>query len=168
MEPDLALVTTDRLVLRKPTSADLTAAVAVHTDPAANRYNQHGVRPADEARELIPEWLQEWRSNGIGYWTVTLPGGRIIGFGGIRHAVENGENVLNLYYRFLPSSWGNGYATEMCAAALRAAEQVDPALPVSIVTSLDNAASLALAEKLGFAEYGRRVTGAFEEVLLRR
>jgi RimJ/RimL family protein N-acetyltransferase len=57
--------------------------------------------------------------------------------------------VLNTYYRFAPSAWGHGYATEMAGAALGLAQRLLPDMPVIVRTRPANVAARAVAEKLG-------------------
>ena len=50
--------------------------------------------------------------------------------------------------------WRNGYATELARAAQRAAESVDPALPLVAWIHEDNAASQGVARRLGLKDHG--------------
>ncbi len=56
---------------------------------------------------------------------------------------------------FLPQAWGNGYATEACAAALDWFAGAFPDEPVVLSTQTANGASMRVAEKLGFTEVER-------------
>ncbi|WP_205622888.1 GNAT family N-acetyltransferase [Sciscionella marina] len=160
------LVRTERLVLRAPTTRDLAACVAVHCDPEAHRHTPRGPRTEKQAGELLDMLLRDWSEHGIGYWVIEHED-ELIGFGGIRHACEDGEPVLNVYYRFLPKAWGKGFAQEMAGAALDYARRALPMVPPSIVTDPDNAAALRLAHRLGFAEHRKRIRDGHLEVILR-
>ncbi|SDM98674.1 GNAT family N-acetyltransferase [Allokutzneria albata] len=143
------MIGTDRLVLRRPTAADLTAMVEIHSDPETNRFNPLG--PADEARATrdLMSWLAHWAVHGFGYCAITEPSGFVVGFGGLRTHVFEDEPVLNLYYRFRPSAWGKGYAPEMARAVVDWAREHRPE-PVLIFTKSDNAPAIRVAEKIGF------------------
>ncbi|MGZ3144587.1 GNAT family N-acetyltransferase [Lentzea chajnantorensis] len=56
---------------------------------------------------------------------------------------------------FLPASWGNGYATEACAAALGWFAAALPGEPLVLTTRVANESSLRLAKRLGFTEVER-------------
>ncbi|WP_086819249.1 GNAT family N-acetyltransferase [Allokutzneria sp. NRRL B-24872] len=145
------MITTDRLVLRRPTAEDLAAVVEIHADPETNRFNPLG--PADEARATqdLKSWLAHWVEHGFGYCAITEHSGHVIGFGGLRTHVFDGEPVLNLYYRFRPSAWGKGFAPEMARAVVDWARDHRPE-PVLIFTKFDNAPAIRVAEKIGFVQ----------------
>jgi len=71
----------------------------------------------------------------------------VLGFGGIRPTTDH--DYLNLGYRFRPSAWGNGYATEVGLAAVDLAARVAPGLPVVALIQPANTASIRVAERIG-------------------
>jgi RimJ/RimL family protein N-acetyltransferase len=56
---------------------------------------------------------------------------------------------------FLPQTWGCGYATEACAAALHWFAGALPGERVVLSTQTANGASVRVAVKLGFTEVER-------------
>ncbi|KAA2259462.1 GNAT family N-acetyltransferase [Solihabitans fulvus] len=155
-EPDE--VRTARLLLRRVRADDLAAALEIHTDPENYRYEPNGAPSATEARGLLTSWLAHWAEHGFGYWAIELPGtGEVIGFGGVRLSVseDDGTEQLNLYYRFRPAAWGNGYAPEMAAAAIEWADRCVPGRPITIIANVENTPSNRVAEKLGFVVVGK-------------
>ncbi|MBS2964676.1 GNAT family N-acetyltransferase [Actinocrinis puniceicyclus] len=143
---------TERLLLcvPAPESDVADAYFAIHADPATNVHNPAGpmVDPA-AAAPVLELWQRHWRAAGFGYWVVRdAAGGRIIGFAGVRPVVE-GEDFLNLYYRFHPSVWGRGYATEVGRAALALAASMAPGVPVVALIRPRNEPSIRVAQRLG-------------------
>jgi RimJ/RimL family protein N-acetyltransferase len=144
---------TSRLLLRRVVPDDLAAAIEIMGDPKTNLYNPSGPPTPEQVKEQLAEWQGRWAHDGIGYWAVELQG-EIIGFGGLRTHELDGDPTLNLFYRFRPEHWGQGYAPEMARAALDWADRSRPDRPVVIITDLDNVPSQRVAEKLGFAHVG--------------
>lgn len=144
--------TTERLLLRALRESDLEAIFALHADPETNRFIPSGRLPSrDAARELLALWLDGWSRYGVGYWAVErreVPG-VLVGIGGVRHKELEGQMVLNLAYRFTPSAWGMGYATEVSRVALALARKHLPDIPVVAIINPQNAPSLRVAERLG-------------------
>jgi RimJ/RimL family protein N-acetyltransferase len=142
---------TERLLLRRPLAEDAVAMFAIHGDPATHKYAPNGPDPdfATSEKELH-DWMQQWQDEGYGYWAVTVPTtNQIIGFGGVRRLRRYERDVLNLYYRFTPSTWGHGYATEMAVKAVALARKYLPHLPVIARVRPGNLASMRVAEHVG-------------------
>lgn len=145
----------DRLLLCRPAIADADAYFAINSDPATNLHNPAGpmVDPT-AAAPVLELWARHWREEGYGYWTVRDPGsGQVLGFAGVRPPLR-GEDFLNLYYRFRPSAWGKGYATEVSRAALALAAKAAPGRVVVALIRPKNEPSIAVARRLGMHPEG--------------
>lgn len=107
---------TDRLSLRRPVHADIDAILAVHADPRAVAHNpSDALADRDEAEELFGRWDEHWRRHGFGYWVVRRhESAAQLGFCGLKVMPPG----LNLFYRFAPDSWGQGFATEAVTAVV--------------------------------------------------
>ncbi len=68
-------------------------------------------------------------------------------------ASSGAHEALNLYYRFTPSAWGQGYAAEMAHMAVALARQHLPGLPVVALVRPANIPSLRTAERAGLARH---------------
>lgn len=149
MNHDYALHT-QRLSMSVPTDADIDAIFAIHSDARTYEHRPElAMKSREEATELARSWQENWSKKQLGYYVVSTLDGTTIGFTGVRHSEEAGEEVLNLYYRFAPESQGQGYAKEAAAAAIASARERFPQLPVVAIIDPTNEASIVLAVKLG-------------------
>ena len=154
--------------MRRIRPEDEPAVLEIHADPESSRHHPAGPATPEQARGHLTRWMRQWEVNGIGYWTVILAStGETIGFGGLDHTATEDGRILNLYYRFRPSAWGNGYAPEMGAVAVDWARRERPDRPVVIVTRPVNVPAQRVAEKLGFVRYAERYTRGYREWLYR-
>ena len=151
MDRELAPTAAGRLGVRRPVPEDLEAVFRVHGDPRTNTHNPAGPdRDRDASRERLQEWLEHWELHGFGYWVVEslAAPGEVVGFTGVRHSTWLGERVLNLYYRYAPEHWGQGYAAEGARHAV-AWGRMHSAAPVHAYTTLDNLGSQRTALAAG-------------------
>ncbi|MFJ5972577.1 GNAT family N-acetyltransferase [Streptomyces sp. NPDC093060] len=97
-----------------------------------------------------------WNCTGSGYWVVRCHGSdRQLGFCGVKPMELHGERVLNLFYRFAASAWGQGFAGEAAAAVTAWAHRHLPDLPLIARIRPANVASqrVALRAGLGRAQH---------------
>ncbi len=138
---------TDRLVLTAVAEDELPEIYELHADPVVWQHLPSG-RHTDPAQ--IRRWYeattQRWDEDGLAYWTVRDHAGEFLGVGGCS-VVDHVR--WNLYYRFRPEAQGHGYASEMGRAALDAAYARNSQLPRTAFLVEHNAASKAVAERLG-------------------
>lgn len=146
----MTALATERLTLRPPQDGDEDAVFTIHSDPRTYQHRPElAMKNREEASELLAVWQRNWTEDEIGYFVVTHDSADIIGFTGLRSSEEQGEQVLNLYYRFAPEAQGKGFATEAAAAAIDWARQMHPERPVVAIIDPSNTPSARLAEKLG-------------------
>jgi RimJ/RimL family protein N-acetyltransferase len=168
MTPRTLVAETERLLLTRPHIDDVAAVYALHGDPATNLHNPHGPhRAPQESAALLRSMLDDWERDGIGYCAVARreEPDVLIGFAGTRLTRLNDASkldrpgregpghtvpVLNLYYRFAPSVWGFGLASEAVGATLIVARRLFPEVPLVALIRDDNLSSRRLAERLGF------------------
>lgn len=144
-------VRTDRLLLRAVGPQDVDAVFAIHGNPETYRFHPGGViRSREESAAQLAGWRREWHEVGFGFWAVAVATDpRVVGFGGLTRRTFHDRPVLNTYYRFDPSAWGRGYATEMATAAAALAWELLRDLPMIVRTRPGNLAAQAIAKKLG-------------------
>ena len=158
-------VRTARLLLRPFREEDLAAYTAIRADPETARYLPGGAAGAadapERARGTIGAWgAGAWADGGCAPWAVEHieNGGRLIGHLGLRHLPELGETeLLCLLER---PAWGQGLATEGARAAVAFARD---RLALGCLVALampENAASIAVMRRCGFALEGPiRISG---------
>lgn len=137
---------TERLQLDPPSPEDLADLHRLYSDARTWTHLPSG-RFADLAttRGALERWLDDWCEQGLGAWVVREDGG-VVGHGGC--AVRQ-DAFWNLGYRFAPGVQGQGLATEVARAAVAAAREARPELPVVAYLLEHNRASAAVAEKVG-------------------
>jgi RimJ/RimL family protein N-acetyltransferase len=145
-------VLTGRLDLRAVSPADAGALHPILGDPGNAEYIPGGpLRSHGAARAWVGRFSARWERSGLGYWTVRLRAtGTVIGIGG----ADRRPGFWNLFYFLGRDHWGNGYAGELAAAARDAAQARDPQLPVVAWIHEGNAASQAVARRLGLHDFG--------------
>ncbi|MGN9837998.1 GNAT family N-acetyltransferase [Nonomuraea sp. H19] len=144
----MEVVQTARMLLYRVTVHDLASVHEIHSDPRTNVYNPAGpTLGLESSRAMLDLWLADWDERGLGYWAARPLGEpQVLGFGGLRHSVLDGNEVLNLYYRFRPSAWGQGYALELAEAALRLGKGLGTI--VAVIRDV-NVPSRRVAERVG-------------------
>lgn len=149
----LQRVLTDRLELRPVTTQDVEELFAITSDPATWQHAPDGRhRDRGTTEDWITRAAARWRSDGLSYWLVRLRADqRVVGIGGVQ---RQSTGNWNLYYRFAPSAWGHGYATELGRAALAAAHELDNTVPVIAWVLPHNTASINVARRLGLIDQG--------------
>lgn len=142
---------TARLSLRRPTEADIGAIFAIHRDSETCLHNpSDALTRLDEARELYRRWNDQWQRCGYGYWVVRRDGSALqLGFCGIKPMEMHGMKVLNLFYRFATSAWGQGFASEAAATVTTWASRHVPDLPLIARVRPANLASQRVAVRAG-------------------
>lgn len=143
-------IRTDRLVLSPLTPNDIDDAHAVFSDARTWTHLPAG-RHTERAMtvDLVQRKIGGRARHGLGSWSVRAGGsGAFLGVGGVDMTAAG---VWNLGYRIVPSAWGNGFATELARAAVCAARDVAPDVPVTGRVLTNNPASAAVLGRAGLA-----------------
>ena len=151
----LTTVQTARLLLRRVEEQDQPFIRQLDANVDVMRAGH--VRSSEESDARTSMHVQHWNQHGFGVWTaldrVTLA---YVGTGGLRHIELEQQEVVQVGYRFLPSVWGQGLATELATAAVHAAFNALGLLRLVAVARPTNTASRRVLEKVGFV-YARDV-----------
>jgi len=143
---------TARLTLRELGEEDAEFILGLLNEPSFLQYiGDRGVRSLDDARAYIRKGPQaSYASFGFGLWLVSeAAGGASIGICGLlkRETLED----VDLGFAFRPAFWGQGFALEAARAVLAYGQSAFGLQRVVAVVQPDNAASLRVLERLGFA-----------------
>ena len=156
---------TERLILRSFESDDVStfAEVMIDKEAMSDLYAITGVPddPVGFATWLINDAISSWNKSGFGNWAIctnSFDGGsdqRVIGFAGFLSEellLENPEEALEIGWAIHPEFGGRGLATEASVAVLEHGFDVIKADKVLAITSLENASSRRLMERLGMKQ----------------
>ncbi|MFC4138711.1 MULTISPECIES: GNAT family N-acetyltransferase [unclassified Microbacterium] len=146
---------TDRLILRRPTDADIDPVHEIFSDP---RVWEHfpSLRHVERSTtaHMLTRWQERWDEVELASWIVRLrETGEVIGTGGctLLAGASSDADVWNLGYRISADHHRRGYATEVSRAGIAAARNLRPETPIIAFLVEHNTASAAVAEKVGLS-----------------
>ncbi len=143
-------VETPRLLLLRPTEADLSDLVAMHTDPQVMA-TLGGLRSPEELEATHRRLFACWERDGFGLWVARhRPESRFVGRGGLRRVQIGGRDEVEVAYALVPDFWGQGLATELARESVRVGFEVLGLRDVVSFTLPTNARSRRVMEKAGF------------------
>ncbi len=147
-------IETERLVLRETRATDFHACARLWADERVVRHigGQPSTPTASWARMLRFPGL--WALLGYGYWTLETKAGDFVGQVGLadfkRDVTVDIDGVPEGGWVLSPDHHGKGYATEAMTAVLDWADTHLDAPRTCCLIDPDNAASIRVAEKLGY------------------
>lgn len=148
---------TDRLILRRPTMADAEPLAAINADPQVAAFLfESGPLARAESDLLLRKTLEHWDDHGFGWWVAELrESGEVAGAIGLAHPVSLPAlaDEVEVGWRLARTHWGKGLATEAGAEAVRFAFCERGVERLVCIVDRDNARSLAVARRLGFAHW---------------
>jgi RimJ/RimL family protein N-acetyltransferase len=156
------MLTTNRLVLRKPRADDLDGLVTIFGDPEVMRFVRTG-KPLEreQVAEMLDRMIARFEADGFGQLAVEeREGGRFVGRVGLLphdpetwqlgSRAEIGQTAeIEIGWAIAREAWGNGYGLE-AATAVRdwARDELGLRRLVSIIQH-GNVRSVRVAKKLG-------------------
>ena len=159
-------VETKRLLLRPFREEDVDAYAAV-LQTRQVRASLH--LPDDVGREQawlgMAQQLGQWELRGTGQWALEdLATGAFVGRAGMHFPERADWPGIEIGWALHPNHWGKGYATEAGAAAVEYAFAHHDVDALYSVILPENAASQAVARRLGFTLWEQRAFSHFPEM----
>ncbi|WP_343250773.1 GNAT family N-acetyltransferase [Diplocloster hominis] len=157
---------TKRLLIREITLDDVDALYRIYSDERVTRYIPGLQKDPQEERRMTKAYIESaYAFYGFGLWAVfERSTGRLIGRVGLTPRQMEDCCVLELGYVIDAGHWRQGYAAEACEAAIRYAQEELDCEELSAFIRVENTASIALAEKLGFHYFDRWQQDGFQFV----
>jgi RimJ/RimL family protein N-acetyltransferase len=150
-------LTTPRLTLQAPTLNDFADSAAMWGDEVVTRHI--GGRPSsgEEVWARLMRYVGHWTTMGFGYWTVRDAAGAFVGevgFADWRREIDPPFNgAPESGWALATRLHGQGYATEAVSAITAWGDARWPGARTVCMIDPDNAASIRVAEKCGYACY---------------
>jgi RimJ/RimL family protein N-acetyltransferase len=156
-----AALSTERLILRRWRESDRAPFARLNADPDVMR---HFLRPLsrDESDALVDRIEARFDERGYGLWAVERRNdGAFLGFTGLAYQTFEAHFTpcVEVGWRFDRFAWHQGYATEAAREALRVGFEEAKLDEIVSFTSLGNAASVRVMERIGMH---RDLAGDFE------
>jgi RimJ/RimL family protein N-acetyltransferase len=153
-------IVTERLTLRPHAPTDFADCAAMWADPEVVRFVSGKPSTREESWSRLLRYAGHWATMDFGYWAVReISTGRFIGDIGLsefrREIVPKIEGTAEAGWVLIAGAHGKGYATEAVRAALAWYHAAFDAPWTVCMISPENAASLRVAEKVGYREFAQ-------------
>lgn len=148
---------TERLLLRRFTPDDAAAYLPLVSLPDVIRFTgEQSLRSIDEVVQLLETRpLRDYEQYGYGRMAcIEKATGRLVGFSGLKYLDDMDETDIG--YRFLPDTWGKGYATESSSAIMETQPNEYGLTRIIGLVEPENRGSVRVLQKLGLT-YERRI-----------
>lgn len=147
----MTVVETERLLLRRLTTADAPFILRLVNEPSFIRYiGDKNVRNSHDAEQyLLNGPIASYEQHGFGLYLVELKEtGKPLGMCGLLKRKELAE--VDIGFAFVPEFWKQGFAFEAANAVLDYGRETLKLKRIVAITSLDNESSVKLLERMGF------------------
>ncbi len=173
MNCDRSRIETDRLILRKYSARDFDDLRAMTGNPNMFRYSERGAMNGEESWARLLRHAGHWALSNYGVFAVEdRATGLFVGEAGLcdyhRQLGPAFDPYPEMTWSIMPWAQGRGYATEAARAAIEWSEAHLPTDRTVCLIHADNAPSLRVAEKLGFAPTEARMYRDYPAVLMER
>jgi RimJ/RimL family protein N-acetyltransferase len=146
---------TERLRMRRWTTADRAPFAAMNADPEVMRFFP-GLLDRAASDAFADRVERSFDEHGYGLWALEpLDGGGFIGFTGLARMPDDvpGAGGLEIGWRLAADAWGRGYATEAARAAVDVAWWALGVDEVWSMTAVVNVPSQRVMQRLGMVRW---------------
>ena len=166
-------IETDRLILRVIELDDFAEYADMLADQDTFRFSERGAMKGDEAWTRLLRQVGHWALMGWGLFAVEeKASGRLVGEVGLgdfrRDLGAPFQGVPEAGWTIAPEKRGLGYATEAMNAALAWIEERLGAERTVCLIHVDNEASLRVADKLGYRQFGAHTYRGYDALMFER
>lgn len=148
----------ERMLLKEIGWEDTPDIHRLHSLPEVDAYNTLGLPESIAETKAVMEPLimaQQSANRKLYYWKVILKAkGKFIGIAGMNLSLDKFKSG-ELYYKLLPDSWGNGYATELAQLLIKSGFETFKLHRIEAGVATENTASIRVLEKAGMTREGR-------------
>lgn len=166
------ILETERLRLRGHTLSDFEALAAMWADPVVVRHISGKPSTREECWNRLIRYAGLWPLLGYGYWVIEeKASGRFAGDGGFadfKREIDPPIDAPEQGWALAPWAHGRGFASEAVAAMIVWAETHFRRRDFMCIISPDNAASIRVAEKVGYREITRTTFKGEPTIMFRR
>ena len=149
----------ERLILKEITKDDLYDIHVLHSTPEVDEFNTLGIpRDIQETRNFLNTILNDQKAPERKHlcWVVrTIYDNKFIGIAGLVFSAPRFK-MAEIYFKLLPESWGNGFATELARRIFQFAFQDLGLHRIEAGVATENVRSIRVLEKLGMTREGSR------------
>jgi RimJ/RimL family protein N-acetyltransferase len=163
---------TNRLIIRGHRPDDFKDCVAMWSDQAVTRFI--GGKPAapDEVWSKMLRYAGLWSLLGFGYWAIEeKASGRLVGeagFADFKRVIEPAIDAPEIGWALAPWAHGRGFATEAISAMVVWGDTHLPSRRTVCMIDPANLPSIRVAQKSGYAEFGRTTFKGEPTILFER
>jgi len=166
-------IETERLILRAHRLGDFPALAAMWGDPVVARVISGQPSTREDCWARLLRYAGHWELLGFGYWAVQRKdGAQLIGDVGFANWERNIspplEGLPEGGWVFSTEAHGRGMATEAVNAALAWMDEKFGAKTTACIIGPGNAASIRVAQKVGYQEYCRSEFKGSQVIQFRR
>lgn len=148
-----------RLLLKEISIDDVVDIHHLHSYPEVDEFNTLGIpNDIEETKVFIQPYLdnQKSKKRKLFFWKIVeRESDDFIGIAGMTLS-NNKFQLGEIYYKILPTLWGNGYATEVSKALIRAGFDDFHLHKVEAGVATENVKSIRVLEKSGMIREGLR------------
>ncbi len=164
---------TPRLILRHHAAADFPAYSEMCADPAMSLYSGRDPAGSEDAWMRLLRQAGHWSLIGYGFVAIEeKESGRFVGEAGLgdfkRRLGPAFDDSPEAGWATARWAQGLGYATEAAEAALEWTEKRFAIARTVCLIHVENAASIRVAEKLGYTPFGERTYRGYSAILFER